>query len=232
MNFNEIKKTRVYEQVIEQIKGLMELGKLKGGDKLPSEREMAGMFNVSRSVIREAMSVLNAGGVLDIRPGIGVFIVDDEESTLIQRMDRALKKGNVSLQELLEVRQGLESQAAYLAAHRATPKDIERLEAAYHSLLEAVKKESVGAKEDFIFHEAIIKASKNEILMEMLRLLSDRLLVGILESRSNSLKQPQRIEDVLKEHKRIVEAISNRDADLAKKLMFEHLENVKNSNKM
>jgi GntR family transcriptional repressor for pyruvate dehydrogenase complex len=228
MNFNEIKKTRVYEQVIEQIKKLLEFGKLKSGDKLPSEREMAGMFNVSRSVIREAMSVLNASGVLNIRPGIGVFIVDDEESTLIQRMDRALKKDSVNLQELIEVRQGLESQAVYLAALRATPKDLERIEAAYISLSEAVKQERVGAQEDFVFHEAIIKASKNETLMEMLRILSDRLLIGLQESRSKSMKQPHRSEDVLFEHRRIIDAITNKDAILAKKLMFKHLENVKN----
>lgn len=227
MNFNQIKKTRVYEQVIEQIKQLLELGQLKSGDKLPSEREMAGMFNVSRSVIREAMSVLNASGVLYTRPGIGVFIVDDEESTLIQRMDRALNKDGVDLQELLEVRQGLESQAVYLAALRATPNDIKRIEDAYSSLLEAVKQERVAAQEDYAFHEAIIRASKNETLMEMMRLLSDRLLVGLKESRSKSMKQPRRTEYVLEEHKKIIDAIIEKDANLARKLMIDHLESVK-----
>ncbi|MED1205449.1 FadR/GntR family transcriptional regulator [Heyndrickxia acidicola] len=104
MNFNEIKKNRVYEQVIEQVKYLLEIGQLRAGDKLPSERELAVLFNVSRSVIREAMTVLKASGVLNIRPGIGVFIAADDESSLVRRMDRALKKDVASLQELLEVR--------------------------------------------------------------------------------------------------------------------------------
>jgi GntR family transcriptional regulator, transcriptional repressor for pyruvate dehydrogenase complex len=230
MNFNQIKKTRVYEQVIEQIKQFLESGQIKAGDKLPSERELAGMLNVSRSVIREAMSVLNASGVLNIRPGIGVFIVNDEESNLMKRIDRALNRATLDLKELLEVRQGLECQAVYLAALRAAPKDINRIEEAYLSLEQAVMEKRVAAQEDYAFHEAIIRASQNETLMEMMRLLSERLLVGLQESRSKSMKQPRRTEYVLNQHKEILKAVVDRDADLARNLMFNHLENVKVSN--
>lgn len=227
MNINQIKKVRVYEQVIEQIKDSIEQGQIHSGQKLPSERELAVLFHVSRSVIREAMSVLNASGVLDIRPGIGVFLADDEEQLLVQRMNRVLKKDSVHVLELIEVRQGLEGQAAYLAAQRATPKDMEKIKQALHALESAVMSQDVAANEDFAFHAAIIRASKNETIIEMTRLLSDRFLAGLNESRSESLKEPKKAERVLREHRAIFQAIADKDAEYARSLMLGHLENVK-----
>ncbi|WP_047152084.1 FadR/GntR family transcriptional regulator [Aneurinibacillus tyrosinisolvens] len=229
MKLNQIKKVRVYEQVIEQIKVSVEEGYIQPGDKLPSERELAVQLSVSRSVIREAMSVLNASGVLDIRPGIGVFLAEDEAQMLIQRMNGFLTKSSVNLMELLEVRQGLEGQAAYLAAERATEEDLEKLNKALKQLEKAAARGMVAANEDFAFHAAIVSASKNETIIDMIQLLSDRFLEGLNESRSQSLLTPHKAEKVIQEHYEIYQAIIERDSERAREMMLRHIQNVKDS---
>lgn len=229
MNLNQIKKTRVYEQVIEQIKLSIEAGEISPGDKLPSERELAVKLSISRSVVREAMSVLSAQGLLDIRPGIGVFLADDEEQQLIQGMNRILNKEQVDVSELLEVRQGLECQAAYLAAQRATDKDLQGIRDALLKLEKAVNENQVAAKEDFAFHAAIVRASKNILIIEMLALLSDRFIAALSKSRSQSLLKPNKAKQVVIEHYEIYEAIQSRDPERAHEMMLKHLESVKQS---
>lgn len=227
MNLSQIKKVRVYEQVIEQIKHSVEQGQIRAGECLPSERELAVKLGISRSVVREAMSVLNASGVIEVRQGIGVFLVDDEEQLLLQRMNRALRRDSVNVLELLEVRQGLEGQAAFLAAQKSTEKDLVKMQEALERMEQAVLGGMLAANEDFAFHNAVVKASKNETIIEMVRLLSDRFLTGLNESRSRSMKLPDKSERVMKEHFAIFEAIQSRDAEQARKLMLQHLENVK-----
>ena len=119
-----IKKKRIYEYVIERVKVAIETGELKPGDKLPSEREMAKMLNVSRAAIREALSVMETAGMLEIKTGIGVFLIEDHLENLIDRINILLVSKGFQIVEVLELRQGIESQAAYLAAQRATEKEI------------------------------------------------------------------------------------------------------------
>jgi GntR family transcriptional repressor for pyruvate dehydrogenase complex len=227
LQFQQIKKIRVYEQVIEQIIRSVEEGRIKPGERLPSERELAVQLSISRSVVREAMSVLNTSGVIEIRPGIGVFLLEDEVQQLVVRMNRLLNRDQIDLIALLEVRQGLEGQAAYLAAQRANPEDIERIHEAYGRLQRAVYNQSIAAAEDFQFHDAVVRASKNEIIAEMLRMLSDRLLKGLEQSRSKSLRLPDRELEVLQEHWQIFLSIQAGDPEAARQNMLNHLENVK-----
>jgi GntR family transcriptional repressor for pyruvate dehydrogenase complex len=231
LNLSPIKKKRVYQQVIERIKESIEQGSIQAGNKLPSERELAAQLSVSRSVVREAMSVLNESGLLNIRPGIGVFLIEEEEPSLLHRINQILQKEQINLVELLEVREGLEGQAAFLAAQRGEEKDLKEIYSCLLRLEQAVKEGKIAAQEDFAFHMAVVRASRNESIVEILRLLSDRFLEGLNQSRSRSVQLTQKAMAVVKEHYGIYEAIAAGDPERARKKMLDHIQNVKQSYK-
>ncbi|GIM46005.1 GntR family transcriptional regulator [Collibacillus ludicampi] len=227
MKLAPIQKKRIYQYIIEQIKASIENGELLPGDKLPSERELADKLSVSRSAVREAFSVLDSAGLVRIMQGIGVFLKEDENEELITRMNDILNPHGVNLVELLEVRQGIEGQAAYLAAIRRSEADLQKIKTAYNHLEQAVAAQQVAAEEDYAFHISVVKASQNSMLLQAVKFLSDKFLQGVHQSRSESLKIPGKSQMVLAEHVEILNAIAEQDPEKAQQAMWQHLQNVK-----
>lgn len=213
-----IKKTRAYEQVVEQIKESIEKEKFLPGDRLPSEREMSEQLSISRSVIREAMSILQTSNIIDVRPGSGVFLKKNTKEQLLNKMNKVLIPGNLNLIALLEVRQGLEAQSAYLAAMRATETDIQEIHSALINLETAVADQKIAAIEDLDFHLAIGKASKNKVLIDLLNLISDSFLETLEETRSK-LMEHNKVNVFINEHREIYNAIVAGEAEKARELM-------------
>lgn len=226
MKLVSIQKQRVYQIVIEQIKQSIERGELKSGDKLPGERDLAEELSVSRATVREAMSVLEATRIVKVLPGVGIFLEENPNKDLIARMDEIGQTGNDNLTQLLEVRLALESQAAYLAATRRTDADLQALGEAYERLKLSVDRNEVAAEEDFRFHMAVVDAAYNPMLQEAVKLFSEKFLAGLYRSRSESIRIPGKSKEVLAEHWSIYQAITDKHADLARKAMSEHLQNV------
>lgn len=220
-----IKKTRAYEQVVIQIKDSIEKGKFLPGERLPSEREMSELLSISRSVIREAMSILQTSNIIDIRPGSGVFLKTNTKEELLNKMNRVLLPDNLDLIGLLEVRQGLEAQSAYLAAMRANEKDIQEIHKALINLEKAVENQELAATEDLAFHLAIGKASKNKILNDLLNLISDSFLENLEETRSK-LREHNKVSVFISEHRVIYDAIVAGEAEKARELMTISLKNT------
>ncbi|NEU30659.1 FadR family transcriptional regulator [bacterium LRH843] len=228
MNLKPIKKTRAYEQVIERILESIEQGSINPGDRLPSERELAEQLSASRSVIREAMSILQNNGIIDIRPGIGIFLMQDEKESVLNRMDKVINgnDGHNHLLELLEVRQGIEAQSAYLAAQYANEKDLKNIYTALVNLEGAVSHNLLAADEDLAFHLAVGHASKNDMIVELLQVISDRFLETLNKTRSE-LRKRNRVEEFIYEHRDIYNAIVDKDPEKARKLMTMSIENMK-----
>lgn len=229
MKLAPIQKQRVYQQIIEQIRVSLENGELKPGDRLPSERDLAAALNVSRSAVREALSVLEASRLIRVQPGVGVFLESDEKTEMLQKLNDIVnaQPSGVPLAQLLEVRQALESQAAYLAAERASEEDLRNIRKTIDDLREAVEAGRVAAEEDFRFHLAIVEAAHNPMLSEAVKLFSDRCLEGLYVSRSESIRMPGKSAEVLAEHERILRALEQRDAEAARAAMWRHLANVR-----
>src|ERR671924_1595680 len=122
-----IKKTRLYEEVVGQLHQLIDDGRLKAGDRLPSERELAETFRVSRSSVREAIKTLENEGLVITRPGSGTFITAVDVEALIQPLASLLSRGKDALLDLFEMRRLVEPSIAALAAERAPSADILRL---------------------------------------------------------------------------------------------------------
>lgn len=227
MKLVPLKKARYYEDVIGQIKDSIESGELTAGDKLPSERELAEALSISRTAVREAISALGFAGILDIRPGVGIFLVEDGSDAILSKINGILDRRGVYMVELLELRQGVESQAAYLAASRATEQQKFRIREAYRELEKAVASGRVGSEEDFRFHLSVVEASGNQMLGQVIELVSGRFKDGLEESRKESLSIPGQSKKFLLEHEEILHAIEAGEAEEARDSMWRHLENVR-----
>lgn len=130
--FKPLKKARLYEEIVDHIKGLIIEGKLKPSDRLPSEREPACQFNVGRPTVREAIRTLSLMGLVEVNAGqrgtlIKNFALDPYKESVREQMSRLIQMERTTLQQLLEVRDTLETRIALLSADRATEKDLKDL---------------------------------------------------------------------------------------------------------
>jgi GntR family transcriptional regulator, transcriptional repressor for pyruvate dehydrogenase complex len=229
MALKPIKKKRLFEEIIIAIEQYIQEEKIPPGGKLPSENELAAIFNVSKTAVREAMSVLNANGIIETRPGAGIFLKDISGESIVQRVTSNLMDKD-QLQEILEFRRGLEVEAASLATLRGSEDDLWKIKGAHHDLVQANKDGRIGVKEDYLFHYSIILAAHNSIYKDVFHAVSEKLEEGIRISKMQSMKQPGLFEEGYLEHEAIIDALFKRDPEKASKAMRHHL--VRNERKI
>lgn len=217
------------DRVSAQIQSLIHTRQLKPGDLLPPERELAEQFNVSRTVVREAVRVLKAKGLVQVHRGSGVVVTAvspehvRESISLFLRLD----DGNLEYCHLAELRRMVEIEIAGLAAQRATAEDLARMESEMQRM-ESVRDKIVGdeaarevfAQADVDFHLAIAAASRNPLLPVLFSPLVDLLISQRLEA----IDRPGALEQGMLYHRDILEAIRRGDEKGAREAMREHLE--------
>jgi GntR family transcriptional repressor for pyruvate dehydrogenase complex len=222
-NLQAVTKTKFHEQIVDQVQALIEKGRLKHGDQLPPERELASIFKVSRHSVREAIRVLEQKKVLKSRPGSGTFIILENESSVVESLANAILREKNTLAEIFQFRELLEPQIAGLAARNASKKDIMVLE----NLLEQQQKELgntlVAKKLDEKFHLALAQATGNSVLMQVEALFGHILL----KSRHENFQSPHRNKLSVKGHKKILKAIKEGDSKAANQLMAGHLQAIR-----
>ena len=222
-NLQAVAKTKLHEQIVEQVQLLIEKGRLKLGDQLPPERELAGIFKVSRHTVREAIRILEQKKILKSRPGSGTYIILEDESSVVEFLSKAIFKEKNTIAEIFQFRELLEPQIAGLAAQNATPKDILALE----DILERQQIElgnTIVSKElDEKFHHALAKATGNSVLLQVSELLGHILL----QSRHEHSQSPYRNKLSIKGHEKILDAIKTEDSKAANELMAGHLHAIR-----
>ena len=224
INRDEIKESdALYVQVVERIRQWILTGHLKDGDMLPSERDLAKIFDVSRVPVREALKVLEFLGAVQHIRGKGVYVRKIGIQQLLRNIDFLMVSPKQLLAELYETRQGLESEAAILAAQRRSEQDLLDMEGAIFEMEKVIALSGDAGAASIHFHTALIKASHNEILIRINEMLRDLLEF----SRRRSLQKPSRYEGVLKDHRFILEKIRQRDGEGAAKALRKHLEVAK-----
>ncbi|WP_174614450.1 FadR/GntR family transcriptional regulator [Virgibacillus ihumii] len=227
MKLLPVKKKRVYHVIVEQIKSAIEREEIVHGEKMPSERYLAHELSVSRTSVKEAFSVLESAGVVEIKHGSGVYLRKNTKEDLISKMNAIIRGVTVDIVELMELRLAIERDAAYYAAVRGSEMDIQAIYVALRELKNAVLQGHVAAEEDLSFHMAVAKAAGNSVIEKVMYMLSDQVLEGLKESRSNTLIHPKNSQVILEEHRKIYEAIEAGDALEAQESMSNHLHNVK-----
>jgi len=226
--FQIIKDPRsVYHRVVDEIKTRIFEGRLKPGDRLPAERELAEMLGVSRTSVREALKMLAAEGLVKIKHGQGAFIAEQDPDDYLQQFARRIFVNPKTIKDLFEIRKTLEPAAAAWAAERGTDRELEELATLIRQTKENLQhlpsgRLSLLARHDSQFHYNLAKATGNTVLVRIVESLMD-LLADI---RSRALSIPGRGEASVEEHSVIVEALLRRDPEAASIAMLRHLKNV------
>ena len=168
-----IEKTNVYEETVRQLRARLEDGTWPPGSRLPSERDLAQGLNVGRSSVREALRMLQALDLVEIRPGEGTFVKLKAAPLAEAKLRSLLQDKEVA--QLYEVRELLELQTVTLAVERATPEDISAMESAVNRMADALQAGRTCIDEDLEFHLALARAADNEVLSQILEMLWDKL---------------------------------------------------------
>lgn len=226
MDLKPIKTKRIYEEIIEQIRVLVTEGHLQPGDRLPSERDLAGQLNVSRASVREALSALEMMGLLEIRSGEGTFIKKINIDSVVIPLTWVLSMEKDTVLELLEVRKMIEGQAVALATKRAKPEDLRELEDALHLMYVDLQTGQLGEDADHRFHYAIAQASQNKILLRLMNAISDTMHQTLKASRIRLYEGQDAPERLYQEHSLVFDAILKQDSERARRIMLDHLDGV------
>ena len=218
-----IKRTRLYEEVVERILNQIKKGTLKPGDRLPTERELAEQLNVSRTSIREALRSMEMMGYIESKVGIsgGTFIREVTIDDVIEPFTRLLNsyRKQESILQLTEVRIIFESSTAKLAARRRDEEDLKRIEESLAFMDEEIRGGGIGLEGDNRFHRTVAQATHNDVLVKMANMLEGLLA----DTRRVTLEKPGIPEESLEDHKAIYEAIRKKGEKQAELTMKTHL---------
>lgn len=223
MNNSDSKNVKVYEQVIEEIKDMIINGKLKKGDKLPSERELVEQLNVSRTSLREALRAIQIIGLIDCRQGEGNFIKESFENTLFEPLSIMFMLQESSAREIVDLRRLLEIEMVSYAAERATDEELERIKEIVEALAQS-EDEKACVKLDKELHYTISKASGNYLIQNILNSVSQLMDWFIEDARLKILIRKENKAKLVKQHENICKALVEHDPEAARQAMREHLD--------
>jgi GntR family transcriptional regulator, transcriptional repressor for pyruvate dehydrogenase complex len=221
-----VKKVRISDTVVDQIINLIEKGKLPVGAQLPGERDLVNQLQVGRASVREALRILEAQGVIEVRPGIGAFIISDV-SKEYEGIKLWFQEHAHEILDILQIREALERQAAALACAKAAPDDIARMEAVLDEAEQSLVQndlEQLGHL-DQQFHRLVGQASGNELLAQIV----NSIIEATVSPRRSIQRIPGRARTSLEEHRAIWQAIRDRDTDAAEQAIKDHITSVRNA---
>lgn len=229
--FEPIAHESVVQVVVDKIETMIVEGVLKGGARLPSEREMAEAFRVSRPKLREALQILETRGLVSVRHGDGTYIAELTGQAMSPAMLALYARHGEAFHDFLEYRREQEAFAARLAAERATPADHERLGAIRAELLAAWEADDREAEQeaDFRLHSAIVDASHNTTLIHMMASVFDLTRRGIFYNRDLLRSLDGTGRTLLDQHLEIIDAIEAGDPARSEKAARDHLDFVEQS---
>jgi DNA-binding FadR family transcriptional regulator len=213
---------KLSDQIHDQLLALITGGEFPEKAKLPTENELAVRFDVSRTIVREAIARLRDDGILVSRQGAGTFVK--------RRPDRAglnlSPLGSIAdIQRCFEFRTGFEADMASLAARRADRTSIKRIGSAVEAFEDIVRQGKLGSEADFDLHYVIAEATRNRFFVSVMTSLQEHIVFGMNLARNLSRMQPAaRLRAVQDEHRRVFDAIRARDPDRAHEAMRIHVE--------
>ncbi|MFN2221846.1 MAG: FadR/GntR family transcriptional regulator [Chloroflexota bacterium] len=219
--FQSLRSSKYSEQISRQLLQRIVDGHFKPGERLPPERDLASIFNVSRVVVRESIGSLEAKGIVDVRQGRGTTVNPVDEWNTLDSQVLLLLHGDEVFGQLMETRQIIEPEMAALAAERILDDELEPLRLCSELPEDDAVEEHV--ERDMNFHLMIAKATHNPVLLMVLSSTSELLREG----RRRIFNVPGELAKARQWHQAIYEAIASRDADAAREAMAAHMEQVR-----
>jgi GntR family transcriptional regulator, transcriptional repressor for pyruvate dehydrogenase complex len=214
-----LRRSPLYEEVVDRLREFIDVQQLKPGDRLMSEREITERLGVSRTSVRQALTALRVLGMVEIRHGDGIYLLRPP-ADLIPSLALEVLHSDADHPMIWEVREGIEPQAARLAARRRTDTDLAAMAEALEAMEASIAEGGEGVLADRHFHNSIVDAARNQLL----RQLYDELAEAINRTSEASLSEAGRPAISLKGHLAVYEAIRRRDEELADQRMRGHLE--------
>jgi GntR family transcriptional repressor for pyruvate dehydrogenase complex len=223
--FTPTRRDRVSAAILRQLKSAILGGRLKPGDKLPSEKQLAQQFQSSRGSVREAIRALEQAGLLRVRRGAGggAVVADGNLRHVTDSLFTLIRLGSVSIHHLTEVRVILEPWVARLAAQRITEEELARIGAYVTRHAEAIAAGHLHATADLGFHRMLAEAAKNPLLGLFVHSMADAMVEEVV-ARLDMDAATNRSNLVF--HQRICSALARRDDDEASRVMLEHVTEV------
>jgi GntR family transcriptional regulator, transcriptional repressor for pyruvate dehydrogenase complex len=218
-----VKRSRIYEHIVDQIHALIREGRWAPGDQIPPERELAERFRVSRTSVREALRALEMQGIIESRQGGGTFVRTADTEALVPPLAAAILRGQRELTEVLEVRELIEPGIARLAARRATAEHIAELEQLLERQRDCIAHGRPFVDEDTAFHYTLARAADNHILLRLHNVILDLLR----ESRQSYLHVPDRPQMSLRGHEAMLAAVVAHDPEAAYAASLAHITEVR-----
>lgn len=222
--FHPIRTGRLYEQVVAQIEQQILDGDLQAGDKLPAENELAELFGVSRTSVREAIKSLVQKGLVEVRRGRGTFVVDSTSDVVKSSLGRMVRFGQAEgLSQLVAVRELLEPGIAARAAAHATEETIRALQHAIETMDDTLEDPQAFIAADHEFHLALAAGTQNELMLALV----DSIVELLQEQRIRIYHVDQGPQRGQYHHKQIFRAVKAGDPEAARKAMEDHLQQVR-----
>lgn len=221
MQIQAIKVQRLYLQVARQLQDLISSGALEAGQRLPSERDLAERFEVSRPTIREAMIALEISGAVEVRSGSGVYVLGRGDKTVKVSVEDA--PGPF---EILEARRVIESEACALAAERISDQQLDRLAELLAAMEQENQQEDAAEKADQQFHDCIAQAAGNSAICATVGWLWELRNDSEISTRFFQRIREEGVRPIIADHRAILEALQQRDPAAARQAMISHLQRV------
>ncbi|MFH1914716.1 MAG: FadR/GntR family transcriptional regulator [Pseudomonadota bacterium] len=222
MDVRPVSRKGMYGDIVLQIRAMIDRGELRPGDRLPPERMLAEMFEVSRNTVREAIKALAEQDMVESRQGAGTFVRSVDEAGFAATLAGVVMRAKPGLRDIFEARKLIEPEIAALAARNASPRDITRIEAALADQERAVRRGEPAAEHDQLLHGLLAEASGNVVLCEVVKALHE----DFTRSRVEALQSQERQEASLAAHRAIVEAVRGGHVMQAERAMRDHLEEI------
>ena len=222
---------KIYELIINEINDLIDESHLHVGDRIPSEREIAARLSVSRSSVRQAISVLVTKGVLTVKQVGGTYLAVgafNEKFTLAQQLSTSLAENQISPLEIAEMRLFIECESARLCAINATDNIIIRLQSILYRAYNFNEKTDSLFKINNDLHFTIAEGASNRVLLLIMRSILELMSANMWEwaKKKNMKKDAKMLETHREQHRRIVEAIIAHNPEEAEACMRDHLSDI------
>ncbi len=220
--FVKAREKKLYEEVVKQIKYLISTGQYKDGDMLPSEEDLSKNIGVSRATVREGLRILELLGLVETKRGKGTIVRVNSRESFINKLSSNLSSIGADSYFVHEIDRLFEPGVAKLVAQKGKDEDIQKIKFAIEKMEKSINMGGTGEEESLYFHKCIVDALNNPILnsiFELLREIHER-------GRRVVLNLPNRAQETLKEHRKIYEAIKDRNGNRAYQYMEQHLSRV------
>lgn len=219
MEKDNLKKSYLYESVAEKIEDIIISSPDMVGQKLPSEQAIADSLGISRNIVREAFKIIKERGLIEVKSGEGAFVSKPRSTVITKMLERSIKMNYTDISDIYEIRECLEVNACFYAATRINDNEIKNLNNLVNEMEKHKNISKKWAELDLQFHITIVNAVRNPLFYAYIKPLFNILFLISKKARDSE----GAIESGIKGHKKILEALSERDPDKAKQCMHDHL---------